>query len=261
MNNLQEQTQRILDNHIAEEIDLRQQQARQDAPASPAEDTAPDGSKEQVDEQPTASPAEPPPCDTCGREEVRVERQTTVRQVQSDLEFRKLSFAGSVTPGLFDNEGSLDPSLDGGPSVETTATLKGNEDTFCGNFAGDEDAYEALVHDIKATDRLADRYGPGEHLEDNIDIEMLRSKVEHLRTQVRDLSTEKLTTLKEELTAMQESVAARVGDLRTNQRWAKLRDDLGVSSRIQRLRDLQTQAQKFVDNHITTELILSAITT
>lgn len=253
LRNLQEQTQQILDYHITEALNERQQQPAQDRPAEPG-GGSPETPEQQPDEQPAATPAEPPPCDTCGRDEVRVERQTTVRQLRSELEFRTLSFGGSVTPGLFDKEGEFDPGLDAAPSVETTATFKRSEDTFCGNFAGDEDAYEALVHDINATDRLADRYGPGEHLEDTIDIEMLRSKVQHLRTQVQDLSVEKLSTLKEELTAMQESVTARVKDLQNNQRWAKLRDELGLSSRIQRLQNLKTQAQNLVDNHITTEL-------
>lgn len=263
LQNLEEQTQRVLDNHITEELGERQQQTAEASAGQPdaaveTERSTPGTRGEQTAAQPSHAstaastdeqPSEPPPCQGCGQQEVRVERQNRLRQITSEMEFRELSFGGSITPGLFDSEGNVDPDIEAGPKVKATATFEREASTFCGNFGGDQDAYDQLRHEIEAIDRLADRTEPGRHIENSIDVEMVRSKIEHLRREVQNLSATDLATLREEMTAMQESLESRIDELKTRPGWTRM-----LSDRTQRLENLKEQTEKVVENHVTAEL-------
>lgn len=239
LENLEQETQQVVQNHITAELAEREEQSQTQPGTEAVDEGTPD----------------PAPCDTCGEQQERVTRQTTVRQYRSELEFRKVSFGLSGGLGLFGSSGTVDPSAS--VSATATANFKRNKETFCSNFSGDQNAYNKLVNDVDTVEKLADRNGPGQYVEEGIDVERVRSKIEALRTEVRDMSEAKLTQLRDELAEMRETLAERIKELENNHdpsRLQKLRGNEDRPEQAQRLQNLKEQAEQVVENHVEEEL-------
>ncbi len=265
LESLEQETRQVVQNHLTAELAERADQSRTppdtEAAASeqpPDRDATRSRSGTRTRQTQPADSEETPdpdPCETCGRQQERVTRQTTARQFRSELEFRTVSFGVSGGLELFGSDGTVDPTPS--VSVDATANFQRTKETFCSNFSGDRAAYTDLVNDIDTVENLASRNGPGQYIEESIDVERVRSKIESLRTEVRDLSEAKLTQLREELTAMRESLTDRIQELQDNQQLSQLREMPGIddlSKRAQRLQNLEQQAQQVLDNHIEEEL-------